>query len=912
MASQQRPSVHGRSIATLLREQAEDLGRHHLRILGRKQFLSNGMRPVRLPSVDSSSLPPADQIVTLPLSRSPRLPADAGDSPRLLPSIGRTFPATLTQPAPQKGQRPLTGPTRRASASPPIVELTASPLSDYDPVMVPSPVFCGSPSDPRQRALQKLLNKAASKLKANPGSTPEAVLRGLLDQASGSTHYVPTYYSNALPLVSSLCLRQYSTKPHCPGTIDSAVLMLDICQYSRLTAALAHLGPHILNRCINGCLSPMIDHIQAAGGDVIKFAGDAIVTVWANSRLAESVRHAVACAQWLQENCGHSPIPGTDQTLQIHIGVACGALRSEILYSHCPECEDLHFVSGTPLKEAGEALDFAHAAEVCLTAACAVLCPGLATVATGHPSFVRLSALSGSPIQAPVLALEKPSHLVSGFVSPTILSWLQQGRDLRSMEANRMLTVLFIYCDAQADVAQWVAEVQAVLKRQHCVILQVIDDDKGIHVVAAFNLYQTCADSGDRSVVVARELRGCTVGVAHGMVFCGLMGNGAASRWDITGFACVRACRLMQQAQRLRLPALFDASVLGTLEDPTVLEELPQRLSLKGTSDPVPGFVPAADPPAPAAAAPAGPLLHRALLQRMDPLLDRGPGCTTFLITGPRGSGKRWFCLRVLRDRDFHVVEHVAQLMEPWLATVWTLATWGLTQPQTLGDLPQQVLDALEQQQVLTVFREGVELVKRALEGGLRLALLVRHVQFLDDMSLRFLAEMARCELPAGVRGRYVQCLTHYHASGALTPPALTAQIYGVQLLELPTLDKAQVTELLQHCLGSAPEAALVETVMARTAGHLQSVAAAAGQFLRGGLAGADTADRPAAALAALADRSWTSLCPIVTLKMFHLFDLLPFLQQRMLKVIASITAQPGISAFLPTVMEVTAGLLDL
>ena len=71
--------------------------------------------------------------------------------------------------------------------------------------------------------------------------------------------------------------------PHTTMEVECAVLMLDISQYSRLTANLAHLGPHILNRCVNACLSPMIDHILATGGDIIKFAGDAVVAVWPES-----------------------------------------------------------------------------------------------------------------------------------------------------------------------------------------------------------------------------------------------------------------------------------------------------------------------------------------------------------------------------------------------------------------------------------------------------------------------------------------------------------------------------------------------------------------------------------------------------------------------------------------------------
>eukprot|EP00668_Euglena_longa_P046559 GGOE01062244.1.p1 GENE.GGOE01062244.1~~GGOE01062244.1.p1 ORF type:complete len:787 (+),score=239.67 GGOE01062244.1:144-2504(+) len=398
------------------------------------------------------------------------------------------------------------------------------------------------------------------------------------------------------------------------------------------------------------------------------------------------------------------------------------------------------------------------------------------------------------------------------------------------------------------------------------------------------------------------------------MVFCGLTGNSHASRWDITGFACVRACRLMQQALRMQLPALFDASVLSTLSDPEVLEELPQPFNLKGSANPVTGFIPRpTNPTLSLSLIPPPPNLSTAcpirqsVLDSMLSHLDRSSGCSTCVVHGVRGSGKRWLCLSALASRAFHVIEHVAHPNETQLSILRTVAAWGDAHQEALGGSPCQLLEALQQQQVHTAFREGIEMLRRAVAGGLRVALLVRCAQFLDDTSLRFLTEVAR-GAPPDAPGRFAQCLTHYPAAGMERVDTLFCQLPNVQYFPLGALDAAQTAQMVEHHLGHAASAPLLAAIQAQTAGHLESVVAVC-KFLRGEL---DALRGEPEDLRVPAEWSWPATSPVITLKMFHLFDLLPHLQQRMLKVIASISAQPNITAYLPSVMEVTASLLDL
>jgi hypothetical protein len=90
------------------------------------------------------------------------------------------------------------------------------------------------------------------------------------------------------------------------------------------------------------------------------------------------------------------------------------------------------------------------------------------------------------------------------------------------------------------------------LDRNRCPMVQTIDDNKGVHIVASVNLYESVPEARLVGLGVCRELRdkrvGASVEVAFGPVFCGVTGGNLACRWDITGPDIVLPARLMQFA----------------------------------------------------------------------------------------------------------------------------------------------------------------------------------------------------------------------------------------------------------------------------------------------------------------------------------------------------------------------------
>src|SRR5512138_832669 len=64
---------------------------------------------------------------------------------------------------------------------------------------------------------------------------------------------------------------------------QAAILFADISGFTLLTERMAAMGPtgvEILARILNEYFGQLIDIIHSYGGDVVKFAGDAVIAVW--------------------------------------------------------------------------------------------------------------------------------------------------------------------------------------------------------------------------------------------------------------------------------------------------------------------------------------------------------------------------------------------------------------------------------------------------------------------------------------------------------------------------------------------------------------------------------------------------------------------------------------------------------
>ena len=189
----------------------------------------------------------------------------------------------------------------------------------------------------------------------------------------------------------SLLRRRYQSEVSFrPYRCQAAVLFVDLSGYSKITAAIAHRGAHFLSSVVNAYLEQLIKIIYDAGGDCVKFAGDAVLAVWeatasgaddhhhhnnnnnTNDSLRRCVLCAAHCAMEIQRKAGTYPVEGTDLAFSTHCGLSCGKLESEIFVA--PTSVNMqrlyHSVGGEAINAVGDLVDCAKAGEVCVDREC--------------------------------------------------------------------------------------------------------------------------------------------------------------------------------------------------------------------------------------------------------------------------------------------------------------------------------------------------------------------------------------------------------------------------------------------------------------------------------------------------------------------------------------------------------------
>jgi hypothetical protein len=216
-----------------------------------------------------------------------------------------------------------------------------------------------------------------------------------------------------------------------------------------------------------------------------------------------------------------------------------------------------HAVGGDALAEISELVDLAKAGETCLSDECAEHlgdfrgrytdlsdCAGAKLLTSLHLEETDLDRIE-KHIETTLIErlLRRDMAVEEEFIHPGVLALLSHGGLSPTQIAQmRNLCVLFIAMTSNGSPVNWLMEVQYVLDKMRCPIVQIIDDDKGVHLVAAINLYEAMPETSIMGIEVCRELVerevGCAIGMAIGSTFCGVTGSSSvACRWDIVRFS---------------------------------------------------------------------------------------------------------------------------------------------------------------------------------------------------------------------------------------------------------------------------------------------------------------------------------------------------------------------------------------
>jgi len=415
---------------------------------------------------------------------------------------------------------------------------------------------------------------------------------------------------------------------------QAAVLFADISGFTHLTERLAEKGPtgvETLARILNEYFGQLIDIIHEYGGDVVKFAGDAVIAVWniaSDSPEAGPVTRAdqwqwtmraTECALKIRERLTN--YKAEDANLLLKLAVSMGNITSAHVGGVFNRWEFL--LTGNPLVEVGIANNLAKAGEILITPSAWKLirndCIGEAiefelkdTIAQGGrlDTLNKPSSIFTTPGKPPIP--EGVENSLRAYIPGAIINRLTAGQGGWIAELRRV-TVLFINLpdldqNTVLDRSQNIARlIQRSVYRYEGSINKVNVDDKGITLVAALGLppfshEDDPARGVQAALMIRKELTSLGVrsfiGITTGRIFCGSIGNETRREYTTIGNAVNLSARLMSAAgnqdeliAKFSIPILCDRATYDSARDAIEFQSLPPQ-QVKGRAEAVEVFHP--------------------------------------------------------------------------------------------------------------------------------------------------------------------------------------------------------------------------------------------------------------------------------------------------------------------------------
>lgn len=439
--------------------------------------------------------------------------------------------------------------------------------------------------------------------------------------------------------------------------LRGALLFADVSGFTALTERLAARGPagiELLVRRLNGYFGSLIDVILAYGGDVLKFAGDALVVVFneAEGQEHKAVLRAAACSLAIQKAVAAERESEDGLVLSLKVAVAVGKLACAFLGGVRGRWEMV--VYGPPLLDAGNAAGKCEPGAVVLSASAWTQIASEAVAEPLGDGVMRLRQTQREPERAPLPLPElsgKAAQAAWSFVPYAIRAKLNSGQGDWLAEL-RKITVIFVTLPGHAsDVAlsqtqELMTRLQQLVYRVEGSVNKISVDDKGLSLIAVLGMPPLShEDDPRRGLLLALEMHDLmvqlkftpSIGVTTGRAFCGVIGNVRRREYTMIGDIVNLSARLMVASAGSVLcdQATRDGAVEHFEFEPT------KPLKLKGKSVPVAVYKPARRTSRRSQASNSfvGRIEERAALDAALQQLAQGQSAV-FMIEGDSGIGK--------------------------------------------------------------------------------------------------------------------------------------------------------------------------------------------------------------------------------------------------------------------------------
>jgi class 3 adenylate cyclase/tetratricopeptide (TPR) repeat protein len=417
---------------------------------------------------------------------------------------------------------------------------------------------------------------------------------------------------------------------------QAAVLFADISGFTRLTEGLAERGPagvETLARILNEYFGQLIDIVHEYGGDVVKFAGDAVIAVWnivSDSGEPDSVSRAdqwqwtmraAECALAVRQRLSNYKVE--DSNLYLKLAISSGNITAVHVGGVFNRWEFM--LTGNPLVELGIANNLAKAGDIIITPSAWRLIRN-DCIADPMEFELKIAIAQGGRLKE----LDKPSSIfvsssrieipedaensLRAYIPGAIINRLTAGQGSWIAEL-RKVTILFINMpgiDQSTELAEAQELAQLIQKsvyRYEGSINKINVDDKGITVIAVLGLPPFSHENDpargvQAALTIRKELQSLhgkvksNIGITTGRIFCGSIGNEQRREYTIIGNAVNLSARLMgaasnqyQIVEKYGVSILCDRLTYDSAKDAVEFESVPPQ-QVKGRTEPVEAFHP--------------------------------------------------------------------------------------------------------------------------------------------------------------------------------------------------------------------------------------------------------------------------------------------------------------------------------
>ena len=362
-----------------------------------------------------------------------------------------------------------------------------------------------------------------------------------------------------------------------PGVISlerGAVLFCDLTGFSRMGAqAIAHSerGAEDLRAELNSIFEQVDQSIAAHGGHLLYYAGDAVAAFWPDDKISCPVNVAAVAGRGVQK---------TVRKLGVGLSMRAGVTYGDLWLI------DLALPTGSRLPVfCGPALEALK--DLSLSAQDVALCAAAREVSTGRAVPLPVSSKTRGIFVAGMENGSDPTvwpgpHHRAGLVQGA--DWLAEFRRAHILYARLSCP----HIQQETDVHQAgdiILAAVTTVEAEGGTLLQVCQDDKGIVLVAAWQLATSgWEDGAERAVISVQDLarQGARGAVTGGKVFAGLIGGKNYKQYVVVGDAINRAAGMaMLPTQSASLDAATADAVARRFETAPIAE-----LILKGQEHP--------------------------------------------------------------------------------------------------------------------------------------------------------------------------------------------------------------------------------------------------------------------------------------------------------------------------------------